>query len=156
LNRTCFNGVFRVNTEGRFNVPYGDKPNPLFPSKSELDAIAFALKSAKLSVADYEKALSKVKEHEFVYLDPPYPPLNGTAFFTHYTADRFDSDNQERLAAMVRELDRRGASFLMTNADLPIIRRFYREFDITKISVTRYVSCKGARYRVAELVITNY
>jgi len=145
LNQTCFNGVFRVNTNGEFNVPYGDKPNPVFPSAAELKRIGAKLKTAKLSVADYATALSKVAKKDFVYLDPPYPPLNGTAYFTHYTADRFSKENQQRLAMTVRTLHKRGARFLMTNADLPSIRKLYGPFHIAKLRVTRYVSCKGIR-----------
>ena len=156
LNQTCFNGVFRVNTKGAFNVPYGDKPNPRFPSSEELLAISKKLRSARLSVCDYEKALARVEKSAFVYLDPPYPPLNGTAFFTHYTADRFGVENQRRLAQTVRKLHKRGVRFLMTNADLPIIRQLYAPFYFSKLSVTRYVSCKGTRHRVGEVVITNY
>lgn len=156
LNQTCFNGVFRVNTSGDFNVPYGDKPNPKFPRTEELALISAKLRTVKLFVSDYEAALNKVGKSEFVYLDPPYPPLNGTAYFTHYTTDRFSTDNQGRLAKAVRKLDKRGARFLMTNADLPMIRELYRGFKISELSVTRYVSCKGVRYRVGELVITNY
>lgn len=156
LNRTCFNGVFRVNTDGEFNVPYGDKSNPIFPGTSDLAQISASLAKARLTACDYERALSKAEQDDFVYLDPPYPPLNGTANFTHYTADRFDSDNQLRLSAAVKQLSKRGVRFLMTNADLPQIRELYRPFHVAEISVTRYVSCKGARHRVGELVITNY
>jgi len=156
LNRTCFNGVFRVNTKGHFNVPYGDKPNPRFPTAAQLKAIAQALKGTRLFAGDFEVALRKVRKGDYVYLDPPYPPLNGTAFFTHYTADRFSAANQERLAKAVKELHKRGAWFLMTNAELPSIRKLYRGFRISKLEVTRYVSCKGTRHRVGEVVITNY
>jgi len=156
LNRTCFNGVFRVNREGDFNVPFGDKENPTFPSSKELSSLSSALKYTRLFAADFDKSLSKTKKGDFVYLDPPYPPLNGTSYFTHYTADRFDADNQTRLAKVVKDLDRRGIRFLMTNADHPRIRELYRKFELSKLSVTRFVSCKGSRHKVGELVITNY
>lgn len=156
LNRTCFNGVFRVNTAGSFNVPYGDKPRPIFPTVGDLALISARLEKTKLAVRDFERALQDVKEGEFVYLDPPYPPLNGTAFFTHYTVDRFSNDNQERLASAVASLHARGGQFLMTNADLPSIRRLYRDFHIAELSVTRFVSCKGTRHQVGELLITSY
>jgi len=156
LNQTCFNGVFRVNMDGAFNVPYGDKPEPAFPSTQDLELASKVLKRASLTMADYGTALLKAASGDFVYLDPPYPPLNGTSFFTHYTPDRFDQDNQERLAAFVHDLHHVGALFLMTNADLPKIRRLYSGYQIWELSVTRYVSCKASRYRVKELVITNY
>jgi DNA adenine methylase len=156
LNHTCFNGVFRVNRKGEYNVPYGDKPRPAFPTTKELARLSKVLKHATLSVEDYGTALSKAQAGDFVYLDPPYPPLNGTSFFTHYTPDRFDESNQERLAAFIYDLDHHGSLFLMTNADLPQIRCLYAGFKFSKLSVTRYVSCKGTRHKVKELVITNY
>lgn len=156
LNRTGFNGVFRVNTHGNYNVPYGDKPNPVFPSRSDLQLISGALKNASLRVSGYEKSLALAAKGNLVYLDPPYPPLNGTSFFTHYTRDRFDFENQERLAEHVKKASKRGALFIMTNADLPKIRALYKDFTVVQLRVTRYVSCKGTRYRVGELVILNY
>src|SRR5439155_13676288 len=109
-----------------------------------------------LSLSDYGTALSKAQAGDFVYLDPPYPPLNGTSYFTHYTADRFSGDDQERLAAYVHDLHYHGTLFLMTNADLPLVRRLYVGFKFWKLSVTRHVSCKGTRHKVDEVVITNY
>lgn len=156
LNQTCFNGVFRVNKSGQFNVPYGDKPEPIVPTTAELALVSESLKHATLTVSHYENAFAKVKNGDFVYLDPPYPPLNGTSFFTHYTRDRFSAEDQEQLASAVRVLHKRGALFLMTNADLPAIRKLYRGFYLSELSVTRYVSCKGTRYKIGELVITNY
>lgn len=156
LNSTGFNGVFRVNTEGAYNVPYGDKENPKFPTTKALGSISKALNHASLHARDFEKALKWVKKGHFVYLDPPYPPLNGTAYFTHYTADRFNEANQKRLAKVVKRIDRRGGLFMMTNADLPGVRTLYEGFRFVKLSVTRYVSCKGTRHKVGELVILNY
>lgn len=156
LNHTCYNGVFRVNREGAFNVPFGDKPEPAFPTLLELEATSKALKRVSLCVTDYGTALTRARADDFVYLDPPYPPLNGTSFFTHYTPDRFDRNDQERLAAFVHDLHFHGILFLMTNADLPAVRELYAGFRLWKLDVTRFVSCKGARYKVKELIITNY
>jgi DNA adenine methylase len=156
LNATCFNGVFRVNRRGSFNVPFGDKPRPNFPTKAQLIAAARLLKRASLRVADYEAALRDAQAGDLVYLDPPYPPLNGTSYFTHYTPDRFGMAEQQRLANIFRTLDIRGCYLLMTNADLPVIRRLYSRYHLTEATVPRYVSCKNSRHRVAELVITNY
>src|SRR5258708_1772843 len=156
LNHTCFNGIFRVNVKGAFNVPYGDKSNPQIPDTSKLVAISKALKKASLRVSAYEESLATVNADEFVYLAPPYPPLTGTSFFTHYTPDRFSAKDQRSLADCIWELHGRGALFLMTNADLPEIRKLYRGFSIRELRVTRYVSCKGARYKVGELVVCNF
>lgn len=156
LNRTCFNGVFRVNMAGAFNVPYGYKSNPIIPSANELRAAGFILKAAKLKSSDYVSVISKAGPGTFTYVDPPYPPLNETAYFTHYTSNRFGDEDQHRLADCLRRLDKRGGLFLMSNADLPLIRKLYKEFHQASLSVKRSVSCKGARHNVGELIITNY
>ncbi len=101
LNRTCFNGIFRVNEKGLFNVPYAYKDNPIFPDNDHLARASRALACAEILVDDYEDSLAAARRGDFLYLDPPYPPLNGTSFFTHYTKDRFDSDDQEHLADLV-------------------------------------------------------
>jgi DNA adenine methylase len=156
LNATCFNGVFRVNTNGAFNVPIGRKTTPYLPLPSEIRAVSKLLKGARLGSASYEFSLASASSNAFAYLDPPYPPLNGTSFFTHYTMDRFRQADQKALADHVRSLHERGARFLMTNADTPAIRKLYEAFEITPLAVTRWVSCKAERYQVSELAITNY
>lgn len=156
LNRTCFNGIFRVNEKGKFNVPIGDKANPTFPSPAELNKYAAALKKASLKVGSFEETLLAAGKGAFVYLDPPYPPLNDTSFFTHYTKDRFGADDQKRLSEVVKAMHKRGVRFLMTNADTPLIRNLYGAFELITIDATRFVSCKNTKRRVAELIITNY
>lgn len=156
LNRTCFNGVFRVNKRGEFNVPYGRKERPLLPTDEDLKTVSEALAGAELSVADFRVAMKAAEPGDFVYLDPPYPPLNGTSYFTHYTVDRFNAEHQETLAASVRELDRKGCRFLMSNADVEMVRDLYEGFHLQELSVTRYITCSKKRHRVSELVITNY
>ncbi len=156
LNRTCFNGVFRVNTRGRYNVPYGYKDHPIFPDREVLATVSQALGEAELVANDYKDSLAAAEPGDFLYLDPPYPPLNGTSYFTHYTKDRFDADDQRTLAESVCELDKQGCLFMMSNADTHMIRRLYRNFHVTRLPVTRYVTCKATKHRVGELVITNY
>lgn len=156
LNRTCYNGIFRVNTEGHFNVPYGYKDAPRFPSRAELTAASDALSSSILAIGDYATTLARARGNSFVYLDPPYPPLNGTAFFTHYTLERFSEDQQEQLACCVDRAVGRGAEFLMTNADTALIRSLYKQYSITSMPVTRWVTCKRKKHAVSELLITSY
>jgi DNA adenine methylase len=156
LNRTCFNGVFRVNTNGEYNVPYGHKESPRFPSESELIQASAALERAVLEVQDYQTALLSAKRGHFVYLDPPYPPLNGTSYFTHYTADRFGEDDQKKVATIAKSLHERGCLFLLSNADTLTIRRLYRGFNVHRLSVTRWVTSSRRKHRVGELIITNY
>jgi DNA adenine methylase len=156
LNQSCFNGVFRVNKEGNYNVPYGRKERLRTLGSRELTIISSQLKGANLRAADFAEALAEADSGDFVYLDPPYPPLNRTAYFAHYTADRFDAAKQESLAEQVRMLAARGCLFMMSNADVPHIRKLYLGFRITTLSTTRYVTCKKRKYRIKELVITNY
>jgi len=156
LNKTCFNGIFRVNIRGDFNVPYGWKEPPSLPSLAHLRAAGEALGHADLVAASFEDTLRMAGPDSFVFLDPPYPPLNGTSYFTHYTADRFGEENQRRLAAAVGELSSTGAAVMMTNADLPIIRKLYRGFHLSRLSVTRSITCKKKKHHVGELIITNY
>lgn len=156
LNRTCFNGIYRVNEKGDFNVPYGKKDKPIFPDVNHLRSVAAALTGAELIDCDFETALEDAGEGDFVYLDPPYPALNGTSYFTHYTVDRFDAKSQERLAEVVYELDEAGCRLLMSNADTPTISKLYRGFDQTSLGVPRYVTSKSVKHEVSELIITNF
>ena len=156
LNRTCFNGVFRVNKRGRFNVPYGKLKHPLFPARSHLTQVSQALKNARLRVVPYREALDDAKAGDFVYLDPPYPPLNGTSFFRHYTRDLFDFADQEELARAAFRLRDRGCLLMISNADLPAIRQLYKGMCMTPLAVTRWVTCKNVKHSVSELLITTY
>ena len=156
LNRTCFNGVFRVNKQGHFNVPYGRLKHPLFPRRSQLTQVSQALRNAKLRVVSYQKALDNVKNGDFVYLDPPYPPLNGTSFFRHYTRNLFNFDDQEELARAVFRLRERGCLVMISNADLPAIRNLYKGMCMKSLAVTRWVTCKNVKHSVSELLITTY
>jgi DNA adenine methylase len=156
LNKTCFNGIFRVNSKGKFNVPYGRKESPAIPGDDELTIISGILKNASLKASSFEKALEHSSKGDFIYLDPPYPPLNGTAYFTHYTIDRFSVQDQTKLANCVNELDRGRCLFMISNADTPLIRALYRKYKLVSLPVIRYLTCKSVRHKVKELVITNY
>ena len=156
LNRTCFNGIFRVNRRGQYNVPYGDKARPKYPSRGDLREAGSALKTATLYADDYQVPLAGAGEGDFVYFDPPYPPLNGTSYFQHYTKERFSQQDQQGVAEQFRELAGRKCLVMMTNADTTKIRALYRGFDITRIHATRFVSCKLKKHRVREVVIRNY
>ena len=156
LNKTCFNGIFRVNREGTFNVPYGWKNPPAIPSVEHLRRVSAVLKRATLRPEPFGQALALASTGDFVYLDPPYPPLNGVANFRHYTMDRFNPEDQKKLAATVRELDARGCLVMMSNADIELIRSLYKGFHITSLPVRRFVTCKAKKGMVTELIITNY
>ncbi len=156
LNKTCFNGIFRVNRSGQFNVPYGWKEPPAIPTADQLQRVSEHLKRATLRSGSYERCAARVSKGDFVYLDPPYPPLNGTAYFTHYTKECFSDEDQKRLAKLFETLSEMDCQVMMTNADTPKIRSLYRSYNLVSLSVTRFVTCKATRHTVKELVITNY
>jgi DNA adenine methylase len=156
LNKTCFNGIFRVNKKNEFNVPYGWKEPPSLPSRSMLKKISNTLKKAKLQACSFISILNEITTDDFIYLDPPYPPLNGTSYFTHYTKERFGNDDQVQLSEFVHSINDRGAKFMMSNADTELIRDLYKKYNFYDISVTRWITCKSKKHKVSELVITNY
>lgn len=156
LNHSCYNGVFRVNTRGQFNVPYGRDPNGSRPTPTSLRESSSVLKETTLRCEDFESTLKRARPTDFIYLDPPYPPLNGTAYFQHYTAVRFSREDQERVAVAAIQLAELGAMVMISNADLPWIRHLYRGFNIQSIVVTRFVTSSATKHPVRELIITNY
>ena len=156
LNKTCFNGIYRVNQQGEFNVPYGHKEPPALPARQSLRLAAQVLADTELYIATFAEALEDADEGDFVYLDPPYPPLNGTSYFTHYTANRFGWDDHTELARTFGELSDRGCLLLMSNADIPRIRQLFTGYRLHVLDVIRYITCKTVKHTVRELVITNY
>lgn len=158
LNRAGFNGIYRVNRKGQYNVPYGHKEPPPAPSRNDLLLASTLLQNALLSDCSYEDALSAgaPMSGDFVYLDPPYPPLNRTSNFTHYTAARFSWEDQERVACLAYEARRRGAFVMVSNADTKSVRELYKGWHQHSLPIVRWIAANGRRHRVAELVITNY
>jgi DNA adenine methylase len=157
LNRTCFNGIYRVNRNGQFNVPFGRKYKPTIPDINTLQIASKSLRHAVIKCQSFEKVLQReFEEGDFIYLDPPYPPLNETAHFTHYSEGRFLSSDQKKLSEYVKCINRKRCKILITNADTPDIRNLYRGWNISIIPVIRWVSANGKRYKVNELAITNF
>ena len=156
LNKSCFNGVFRVNRADEFNVPYGWKEPPHLPSREELCAVAVQLRAANLICCDFEEAARQIPDSSFVYFDPPYPSINGTRSFVRYTPNQFSEDDHRRLASAVRRLDRHRCFVMVSNADTPLVRKLYAGFNFSSVDVIRHVTCKGETNRTSELLITNY
>ena len=156
LNKTSFNGIFRVNNNGKFNVPYGKKDSPVFPSLDQLVKASKILKYTQIYNYSYDDLPINYRNGDFVYLDPPYPPLNGTSFFTHYTSERFNDDDQLHLANFAKKLDKNNCKIMISNADTPRIRKYYNGWNINSLSVTRWITCKSIKHKVNELIITNY
>jgi DNA adenine methylase len=156
LNKTCFNGLWRVNRAGRFNVPFGRYKNPTFHDPGLLLRASRALRDVQIHRAPFEIALQRAAPGDFVYLDPPYDPVSQTASFTSYTRDAFTWADQERLAAECASLDRRGVRFLLSNSATPRIRALYRAFEQRLVRAPRHISCKGGgRGHVDELLVFN-
>src|SRR5262249_46907165 len=154
---TCFNGLYRVNSKGRFNVPFGHYKNPKICDASNLRAVSNALQNTPVHCAPFEVTLTKAQKGDFVYLDPPYQPISATSNFTGYTKGSFGWDDQTRLASVYRQLPERGCFVMLSNSDNELIRDLYSDYRITVVHANRAINCKGDRRgRINELLILNY
>jgi DNA adenine methylase len=155
LNKTGFNGLYRVNKKNRFNVPFGRYENPKICDPRTLRACSEALANTDLRVGDFEAIASAAKRGDFVYFDPPYAPLSATSSFTSYTSNGFGIDEQTRLRDLARDLKRCGVHVLLSNSSAPAVRKLYsRGFEVFEVSATRMVNSKaGGRGAITELVI---
>ncbi len=157
LNRTCYNGLWRVNRNGKFNVPFGRYQNPRILDKDNLGKASFALRRAAILCADFTLALEGVEKGDFVYLDPPYHPLGGTSDFTGYVKDGFGPSDQERLAKAFHKLTATGVMAMLSNSDTELVRRLYSGFIVETIQAKRPVNCRADRRgAVNEVIVRNY
>jgi DNA adenine methylase len=162
LNKTCYNGLYRVNRDGIFNVPIGKHQNPLICDSNNLENVSRALRYSKAIIlaTDYRQiVLQNAQEGDFIYLDPPYNPTSSTSNFTAYTYYGFGDSDQEQLASIFRKLDDRKCMVLLSNSDTPFIRKLYSDFEtgIKEIKALRAINCKGSRRAGhKELLIRNY
>jgi len=164
LNRTCFNGLYRVNKKGEFNVPFGDYKNPKICDEENLRAVSDNLQNTKILCVDFEKSQRYADPRSFYYLDPPYRPLNQTSSFTSYSKESFTQQDQVRLAEFCKRISAKGAFFLLSNSDPKnedpndtFFEGHYCDFKIERVNAIRAINCKGAgRGEIKELLITNY
>lgn len=159
LNKTCYNGLFRVNNAGEFNSPYGHYKKPNIVSAPTLRAVSNYFQSTQLTFTntDYAEVLSNVSKGTFVYLDPPYDPVSDTANFTGYTRGGFDRTEQVRLRECCDELTRRKIKFMLSNSATEFIREQYADYDITPVRAKRAINSNASkRGHVDEVVIRNY
>ncbi|MFI3243178.1 MAG: DNA adenine methylase [Akkermansia sp.] len=164
LNRTCFNGLYRVNKRGLYNVPMGAYKNPCICDEANLRAVSKALQGVHMHCAPYEDVLSFVDESTFVYFDPPYRPLNQTSSFTSYSELEFGDKEQIELAEFAMKLNARGAKLLLSNSDPKNVDvdddffdNLYKDFNINRVQATRMINSKSAsRGKISELLISNY
>lgn len=164
LNRTCFNGLYRVNKKGDFNVPVGAYKNPQICNEDNLRVVSEKLRNVKIVCGDYKKSADFIDDKTFVYFDPPYRPLTPTANFTSYTEELFDDKNQLELARFVQGLDNKGARIVVsnsdpknTNKDDDFFDRAYSKQNIKRVSATRMINRNSnARGKISELLISNF
>lgn len=155
LNKTCFRGLFRVNRQGRFNVPYGEYQRAYY-DPINLANVSSILKQVEFRIGDFETNLEGALAGDFVYLDPPYYKLGGYSDFNRYTKDQFREHDHTRLANVCRELDKRGVKWALSNSNTDLIRDLYREFVIQEITNRREINLQSQERTVTELLITNY
>ncbi len=157
LNKTCFNGLHRVNRRGEFNVPAGRYTNPRILDADLLRSVSAELARTELRCDSFESLLAYAKPGDFIYFDPPYAPASRTSNFTAYAQDGFGPEDQVRLRDVFRELDRRRCKLMLSNSDVPVIRELYAKFKIDVVAAPRAINCNAARRGlVSEVVVRNY
>ena len=164
LNKTCFNGLYRVNKKGEFNVPMGAYKNPKICDEENLKNVAIALKNVKIIYADYRESKDFIDEKTFVYIDPPYRPLNITSSFTSYTENDFSDKEQIELAEYIDLLNKKGAKIVISNSDPKnndiddnFFDELYKNYNINRVKATRMLNSNASlRGAINELLITNY
>jgi DNA adenine methylase len=157
LNRTCYNGLYRVNQQGHFNVPFGRYDNPRVVDEENLHAVSNALQGVELHSRDFESCQQWASASDLVYLDPPYDPLSETSSFTSYTSTPFAESEQRRLAGLFRQLDAAGCYVMLSNSDTPLIRALYGDYSIIVLQARRAINSKASgRTAIPELLILNY
>jgi DNA adenine methylase len=156
LNKTAFNGLYRVNSNGQFNAPFGRYNNPLICDEDNILAVSRALQKDELTCMDFEDAVNDAEEGDLVYFDPPYAPLNATSNFTGYTKDSFSEKDQEKLAKTFSKLDRRGCFVMLSNSYTPLVLDLYDEFKVNTVMASRVINCKAERRgKIKEVIVTN-
>lgn len=164
LNRTCFNGLYRVNKNGKFNVPVGSYKNPTICDEENLRQLSQLIQNVQFQYGDYSKSMEYVTENTFVYFDPPYRPLNVTSGFTSYTKEDFNDDNQRELATFYGELNERNAKLMLSNSNPKNINKedtffdnIYQGFNINQIQASRMINANSnGRGKISEILVTNY
>ncbi len=157
LNKTCFNGLYRVNSKGKFNVPIGSYKNPSIFQEKDLIEAQKLLQGVTLKTMPFEKIINIAQKNDFIYLDPPYHPLSLTSSFTSYTSISFSENDQRRLAEVYRQLDKKGCLLMLSNSYSEFILELYDGYRIEQVSAKRMINCNGKnRGAIPEAVVMNY
>lgn len=158
INKHCFNGLYRVNMKGQFNVPYNQNDMANAMDEVNLVNIGFYLSEADVDIRceDFESVVSEAKEGDFVYFDSPYVPVSTTASFTDYTKDGFTLDDHKRLADLFRRLDKRGVKVMLSNHNVPLVHELYDGYYIECVDVRRNINSDSKKRTGKEVIVTNY
>lgn len=158
LNKHCFNGLYRVNNKGLFNVPFNNRQNGSSIVKENLLGIARYLRESdvQISCEDFSSAVKSAKAGDFVYFDSPYIPVSATASFTDYTKLGFSLADHERLAELFKKLDAKGVKLMLSNNDVPLVYKLYAGFNIETLEVKRMINSKANKRTGKEVIVTNY
>lgn len=164
LNKTCFNGLYRVNKSGKFNVPFANPKNPLIYDEFNLSIVSEVLQDVKIKCLDYSKSKKYMNDKSFVYMDPPYRPINGKKSFEGYSKSDFNDGNQKELAEFCKEIDETGVKFILNNSDPTnyiedddFFEILYNDFNINKVYAKRSINSKGnKRGAITELLVNNF
>jgi len=157
LNKTCFNGMYRENSKGGFNSPFGKYKNPPILDQENLKNVSSILRHTKLTSVSFEKAIKEAKKGDFVYFDPPYHPLNKTSNFTGYHENGFSEKDQIKLKEVVDELDKKGCFVMLSNSYTSFIKELYGKYRQETVMANRAINCKASgRGKIKELLILNY
>ena len=157
LNKTCYNGLYRVNSKGQFNVPMGRYKNPGIFDPEELHKAGDALTDIDLAVSDFRDVIMRARKDDFVYLDPPYHPITKTSNFTSYTQNAFGEQEQRALAQLFRGLDTKGCQVMLSNSWTPFVRDLYEGYSLIEVKANRAINSNSEkRGKISELVVLNY
>ncbi len=157
LNKTCFNGLYRVNARGEFNVPFGEYKRPRIVQEEVLRSCSEALQGVELVSGTFDETVSRAREGDFVYFDPPYLPVSKTAHFTAYVKGGFHDQDQIQLRTVCSELDERGVRWMVSNSYHEATLRLWDGFNVEVVEASRSINSKGEkRGRVNEIIVTNY
>jgi DNA adenine methylase len=157
LNKHGYNGLWRVNSKGKFNVPFGRYPKRNMPSGHSILKFSTMLKNVKILNQDFEHVVKSATKGDFVYFDPPYHPLSKTAKFTDYNSNGFTVDDQKRLADVFRKLSKKGVRLMLSNSKVTEIEDLFAGFTIDTVEAKRFINCNGKRRSgTKEIIVTNY
>jgi DNA adenine methylase len=157
LNKTCFNGLYRVNSQGYFNTPFGNYRKPTICDPENLRACSLVLKNTNIGCYSYGEVGKLAKKGDFVYFDPPYAPLNATSNFTGYVKDGFRYEDQVDLKNLCDRLTKKGVLWMLSNSTAPLILDLYQDYNIEKVYASRSINSQGdKRGKIQEVIVRNY